>query len=179
MSPRRARERAGSAAVRIRSMVRRAFAAVASGGLWQVGGYDGESQNENVEVFPGVGYAARPSDASVAAGNPEVIVVNVGGSHAHPVIIATRDESVRVALDEDETAVFNSQALVKIKNDGTIEATSIGGTAVELALKSELDSLKTYLDAHVHINVTAGAVSSGIPLTASPTPAGTTVLKGE
>lgn len=53
-----------------------------------------------------------------------------------------------------------------------------GSGAVALAKKSDLDALKTYLDTHAHSGVTTGAGTSGPPNT-SPTPAGTSVLKGK
>lgn len=46
-----------------------------------------------------------------------------------------------------------------------------------LALKSDLENLKTWLDTHIHPDPSSG--STGAPTTTSPSPAGTTKVKAE
>lgn len=163
----------------LRSMVRRLAIVATSRVLWQLSGVrnlDGTTEALGVEVFPGIGFYARPP----ASSKPEAVVVNVGGANA-PAIVATRDEQTRKAvadIAEDEAAVFNSTGGVFVKADGTIEARSAGGTAVALATKADLDALKVYLDAHAHTGVTTGVGTSGPP-SPSPAPTGTTKLRGE
>lgn len=48
-----------------------------------------------------------------------------------------------------------------------------------VALKSDLDALKTYIDTHIHTGVTTGAGTSGAPASPSPTPTGATKVKAE
>lgn len=49
--------------------------------------------------------------------------------------------------------------------------------ASPVALKSDLDTLKTYIDSHLHTGVTVGAGVSGIPSVLSPTAVGATKVK--
>lgn len=158
----------------LRAAVRRFRVAASTGGLWSLSGH-GQERAEEVELFGGIGFHSRPG----SSGKPEVVVVKVGAASGHPVIIATRDEATRVTLEADETAIFNSTTIVKIKADGTIEAGSRGGTFEALLKKSEYDALKTVFDAHTHAGVTTGAGVSGTTATPAPTATGTTKLKGE
>jgi len=175
----------GRVATRIGNLCRRVVLALTDGGLWQADGYEGEARADGVEAFQGIGYASRPSATAVTDGDAEAILLHVGGKSGHPVIVATRDESIRVELDEDETAIFNSQAIVKIKSDGTIEASSIGGSPVALATKADVDSIVKVLTTWIPIAADGGAAlktASVLEFGAHPTntvPAGTSVLKGE
>lgn len=152
----------------------RRFVVSGSRAIWQLTGVqllDGNRETFLAEAFTGIGFYSRPS----ATGKPEAVTVAVGGANA-PVIIATRDEQTRAAvadINADETATFNSQAIVLIKADGTIEIRSASGTAVPLATLADLQALKTWLDAHTHASLGA------VPAPLSPTPSGTTVIKGE
>jgi hypothetical protein len=114
------------------------------------------------------------------------------------VAIATRDEKTRQALfaeagelADDETAVYNSQCLVVLKADGSVEVRLAGGAAVSLATKADVDAIKDYLRAqfdpatgHTHKAVvpaqtTQIAESPGGFGGTCPAPAGTSVLKGQ
>ena len=91
-------------------------------GIWSTRAYiddDGNVEtNPDVEVFQGVGFASRPLKANEA----ECIVARVGAKGNNPVIIATRDRDAEIALNRDETAIFNSTGtFAKIKADGSIE----------------------------------------------------------
>ncbi|HWU86208.1 MAG TPA: hypothetical protein VN253_02990 [Kofleriaceae bacterium] len=147
--------------------------------LWQLAGHtiDGVQELVRAEVFGGIGIAARPP----AAGKPEAIVVMVADAE-NPVVIAVRDEKTRAAvagsLAEDETACFNSLAILHFKSDGTIEARPVsGGPPVALALKSDVTAVKTTFDTHTHPGVTAGAAVTGAPAVPMPAPVGTTTFK--
>lgn len=177
---------------RLRAMVRRVVVGATEGIgiLWQGLGYrvpgsPPEAYN-NVELFQGIGFHARPAEGSQA----EAIILHVGAEHEHPVMIATRDASAQVAIEPDETVVFTRKATIKITKDGDILITAKAGRtisaddgsgAVSLATKADLDALASYVHEHTHLGVTTGAGTSGAP---PPTPivpsaAGTSVLKGK
>jgi phage gp45-like len=171
------------AAVKGRTMLRRLAVKVTTKALWQLLGHDDETEDA-VEVFSGIGFYSRPSDD----GSPEVVLAKIGGSSDHPVIVATRDERTRQALEEardlakDESIVFNSLAFVRVKADGTIEAASAGGTAVALATKADVDALQVAIDTHTHtvpIIGAAGTTPTTTPLVGMPAAAGTAKFKGE
>jgi phage gp45-like len=175
----RARERTRRPAVAFHSLVRRLAVAASEGGSWQLLGpkdEDGAAEvAADIEVFQQIGYSSRP-----VAESGEVVVVKIGGALTHPVIIATRDESIRVDLDEDETAIYNSASIVKVKADGTIEIGSQGGTFAALALKSDVDTIQSQLDGHSHTYLpgSGGATTTtGNPSVTAPT--GTVKLKAE
>jgi hypothetical protein len=168
--------------------------------LWQLVGFrksDGTSETRAAEPFTGIGFYSRPA----SSGKPEAIVLMVGDSKA-PVVVATRDEKTRRAiaggLDSDESMMFNSQAVVYVKRDGTIEVRSSGGTAKALATKDDVDAINKYLRqqfdpaaGHVHKAVVPAAPSALVPASnlASDPPGpvgalvpvadGTSKLKGE
>lgn len=54
-----------------------------------------------------------------------------------------------------------------------------GSASSPVALKSDLDALKTYLDAHIHAGVTTGGGLSGIPSVLSPTATGSLTTKAK
>lgn len=152
---------------------------------WKLLGFDLDGGQESVtaEIYPGVGFYSRPPTGVKA----DAIVANIQGAE-HPAIIATRDEKTRKAsagsLAEDETAIFNTKVTLYLKADGTIEARTVGGVAVALALKSDVQNVVDKYNTHLH--VAAGALTGtpvvgplpGTPATA-PNPVGTTKLKGE
>ncbi len=164
----------------VKAMIRRMTVTASSLALWTLEGYRDE-QDEGVEVFSGIGFYSRPGPN----GDPEVVVVKMGGKTAHGVIVGTRDETLRRTLTaikdmlEDETAIFNSRARVHVLADGTVVVDD-GSGAVELALKSDVDTIQGELDGHEHTYLpgTGGATLTtlGPSVTA---PAGTTILKGK
>ena len=168
-------------AVAVRTMLRRMSVGHSANGLWQLLGYvDGEYEDteDDTPVFEGIGIAARPAVDSSGA---EVIVAKVGGKSGHAVVIATRDESIRIEIDEDEIAIFNSVSQVRIRANGEIEAGSRGGTFEALATKAELKTVRDELHRHEHAYI-PGLGSVTTPTTGGPSvtsPTGTLWLMGE
>ncbi len=112
-------------------MIRRMPIGITGGVRWRVTGHlllDSRTREAyDAEVFGGVGFYARPKSGS----NAEAIVVFPGDDAQNPIIIATRDEDARKAIaklaEDDSTAVFNSQTIILIKKDGTVEIRSASG----------------------------------------------------
>ena len=159
--------------------------------LWQLTGHKIEGVRETIESepFSGVGFYARPPAGSKTA---EAVVISIGESAQHHVIIATRDEAIRqVWTDEldagaDVAAMFTSTTIVLIKPDGTVEIRSKDGTAVPLAKASELQALAAAFYGHGHPGTGAPPTTSYNPLEdpvpddlTNPGQPGTTVLKAE
>ena len=151
-------------------------------GIWQLRGFRELKEVVKLEVFQGIGIWARPPKSGKQP-HVEAIAVSVGDSD-NQVVIATRDEKTRkalaLALDvvEDETILHNTQAVVAIRADGTIQARSYGGTAVPLATLADLQALRDWIGSTMIIATPAGNSTPGTTVD-PPTPAGTTVLKGE
>lgn len=158
----------------LRGRLRRMAIKVTSRVLWQLVGHRTEDGQEtvDVEVFPGVGFYARPK----ATDRAEAVVVHIGGA-THPAIVATRNEDVRkaiAALGEDETAMFNSQATVHVIG-GEIHIRTKDGTAVQIPRFADVQSMRNALSAHTHPH---GDPTTGPgPTLVVPTPLD--VLKGE
>lgn len=161
------RDRISRAAARQRNLVRRVTVSLTNNdGTWQARGYrgfegahgDGDGEKfTGVEVFPGIGIWARPKAGTV----PEAVIVHVGGEPGHPVIVATRLKDAQVALEEDETAIFNSLSCVVVKKDGTVEIRSRNGMAQKLVTLAEFNN-------HTHLTAPAGPVTpptkiAGVP----------------
>lgn len=169
---------------RLRGMVRRLIATATALPRWQlrgVRGADGADEVLQVEVFQGVGFAARPPASSAA----EVVAVNVDGQAKAPIVVAARDEktaaAVRTAiggLAAGDTLVYNASAIVFLRADGTVEIRSPSGVAGELATKADLEALRTAIERTVIAPGDGGAALKTAILAASWT-TGTTVLKGE
>jgi len=155
--------------------VRRMLITYTAKALWQLTGFrklDGTKETRDVEVFGGVGIAARPPDGAAA----EAITVNVGDANA-PAIVAIRDEATRQAsagdLEADETAVFNTKAIMHTKADGTVEIRGvpsilapepmIKGTTYRAAEDALIAALVTALGA---VAAYAAAVAVLVPTTA-------------
>ena len=175
--------------------IRRMPISLTQGVLWQITGHqmlDGTDETHDAPVFSGIGFASRPPDN----GSPEAIVAFVGGP-SNPVIIATRDEATRATafaasgeLQAGETAIFNAGAIVLIKADGTIEIRSVGGAAVALATKADVDKIGTAIAGATVIANDGGAslqatILAGLGTSlhgaagTTPWPVGTTKLKAE
>ena len=170
------RDKLNRGAQHLRGMIRR-LTVKATGELfrWAVLGYidaDDNEEGDDAELFQQVGFASRPP----AGANAEVIVVNVGASPNTPVIVACRDEDTRRAffaganaLAEDEAALYNSSAQVRVKADGTVEVDDGAGGAIALAKADHTHGPGSYMDSTpAPITGTSGASSSN-----------TTVLKGK
>ena len=161
---------------RVRNMVRRMIVDRTRTSVWRLIGHLQVGEKPLAETYSGIGFYARPPDGVDA----EVIVANLGGAGA-PVIVASRDEDTRRTMADlaaDETATFNSQTIVKHTAGGLIEARSKDGTAVALATKADLEELRAWIAAEMVIACPAGSSTPGT-VDPPPTPAGTTVLKGE
>jgi phage gp45-like len=171
------RRTTGRAAVEGRAAIRRLVIAATPGGLWQLLGHEDETEDD-APAFQGIGFASRPTQTSLDAGNAEAILVKIGGKSAHPVIVATRDESIRVELEAGETAIFNEAgALAKLTKDGDVEINCASGRKVYLRTDGgSSDALvrASAYDAHVH---PSGTGPTGVPDNAGN--AGTSNVEGE
>lgn len=126
--------------LQLKGMVRRMAISLTAKALWQLVGFrqaDGTTETRQAEPFTGIGFYSRPP----SSGKPEAIVLMVGDANA-PIAVATRDEKTRAAvagaLEPDEAMMFNSAALVYVKADGTIEARTKDGTAVQIPRLADL-----------------------------------------
>jgi phage gp46-like protein len=144
--------------------IRRMAVTLSAKALWQLTGFrlvdeNGQVKNEVAlaEAFTGIGFYARPPEG----GKPEAIVINVNDAQ-HPVAIAVRDEKTRQAvagaLKLDESAMFNTVAIVVVKSNGTVEIRSAGGTAEKLVTQAQFLN-HTHLTAGT--NLTGGARACG------------------
>lgn len=156
---------------KLAGLVRRMAIAATAKALWQVAGYllpDSKREVLFAELFAGIGLYGRPP----ADSKPEAVVVNVGGAAGAPAIVGIRDEQTRAAVagavKADETMLYNSKVVVYLKDNGTLEARTVGGVAVELALKSDVQDVVTKYNGHAHADPATGF--TGTPVTA---PAGT------
>lgn len=159
-----------------------------SSSFWQVIGHllldNSTRETADAEVFPGVGFYARPP----AGANAEAIVAFPGGP-SNPTIIASRDEATRKKAAgnalQDETFVFNSKVAIRLSSSGLIQCFLIGGPVpLQLALKSDVDAVITAHNVHKH---TGGSLanssgtltgSSAVPDTLAPPSVGSSVLRG-
>jgi hypothetical protein len=167
-------------------MIRRVVIGSSGGHAWQALGARGvttRQETASVEVFAGIGFWSRPP----ASGRPEAIVGHVAAEADHPVIVGLRDEKTRRAiagaLGVDETMLFNSVAVLYLKANGTVEARTASGVAVELALKSDLAALRSALGTAA---IALGAGGAAAVVTAcdvitapTPWPVGTKKFKAE
>lgn len=163
-------------------LVHRVRVVATQGALWKVEGhtdFNGNVSSYEAETFEGIGFASRPG----AADNAEVIVLQVEAASGHPVIVATRNRDAlkkliqSEGLEADETVIFASASMVKIKADGTIELGSIGGTFQPLATKSDIDALKAIFDAWVVAGTDGGGALK--TLLEAWTPVGTVKVRAE
>ncbi len=173
----RYRRHVGAAATKMRSMLRRLTVTLTESALWQLAGATDEAE-EDVEVFSGIGFYARPP---VSGTDPEVLRVLVGGKTAHPAVVASRDEKQRVALTAirdlapDESASYTTKARVHILADGTVMVDD-GSGAVALATKADVDALASFAGTHTHPH---GDPTTGPANGTPPSAAGTSVLRGK
>lgn len=151
----------------IKGMFRRLAVQVTRTAFWQLAGVllldQRTRETTEAEVFSGVGFYSRPKQGA----NAEAIVGHVGGAE-NPVIIATRDEDTRkrvAKIDQDETAAYNTVAIMLIKKNGTIELRLAAGVAQKTILgetyRAAEDTLLTAL------GVFATAIGALNPVTAA------------
>ncbi len=170
----------------LRGMIRRMVITLTDKVLWQLLGQRGGQGGDeviDVEVFPGIGFFARPP----ASGKPEAIVAAIAGAAKARVAIATRDEKTRqeaVAalpngeLGEGEVLVYTPVALIHVRANSTVEIRTLGGTAEKLPTWADFTALRTWIQNTMVIATPSGNSTPGTT-TAPPTPAGTTVLKAQ
>lgn len=166
-------------------LIRRMPIGLTSGVRWRATGHlllnSRDREFHDAEVFSGIGFYSRPK----AGANAEAIVVFPGDDAQNPIIIATRDEAARKAiaqLEADSTAVFNTQTVILIKSDGTVEIRASGGAATKLPTLADYNALRNAFNAHVHPTAGTGPPSppTAVPgIIPAPTPAGTQVLKAQ
>lgn len=145
---------------------------------------DGSTETRDADVFSGLGFAARPPDD----GAPEAVVVFVGEVAREPIIAAMKDEQTRAALFKlagalaaDETAMFNSGALVVIKSTGKIQAKSAAGVAAAVTTHADMIALKNAFATWVPVAMDGGAALKALLTTLINTgwPHGTSVFEAE
>lgn len=189
------RDRTGPLAVLLSGLVRRVVVKLTTAAnFWQLLGFVGAYGEEEVigggadggvEPFQGVGFTSRPK----AGAQAEAVAVAIGGEPGNTVVIASRDKANEPALEEDETATWNSLTLVIHKKNGTIELRTRSGAAVALATKADVDAIASFL--RTHFDTAAGhthsAAGAGPPVAGTgsgtgfsvPTAAGTQKVKAE
>ena len=190
----------GSAARALLGSMRRMAIKVTSAALWQVIGHrmlDGGRETRDAEVFYGIGIWARPKSSERA----EALVAFLGGNSGSPAIVASRNEDARRAvaaalnggagLAEGEAVFYGSGgALLHVKADNTAELRLPNGTAVALALKTDVSKIETAIagatitpgdgGASLKATIIAGLATSLHGTTGTTTwPVGTTVLKAQ
>lgn len=134
--------------------------------LVKVSGLDNETQSD-LERVQDYGLTSNPPIGS------EAVVLYVGGSKDHGIVIKTDSGEFRVqSLESGEVCIYSKfgQKILLDKNgeivfnDGTDFATGFTDlkTGFDL-LRTELNAFVTVYGAHVHTGVLAGTVSSGAP----------------
>lgn len=163
-------------------LARRMLVTLTGGGVWQVIGhvlFDSQRETRQVENYPGIGFAARPPKGTTSA---EAVVIQLGGQN-NPAIVATRDEAARAKVAdivENESTAYNTVARVHVKADGSIEARTHAGVALELATKADLEFLLAKITSNAGAGIGFGAALNADLVGASPSwPRGTKKLKGE
>lgn len=127
----------------------------------QIGALDSE-ELDDCERFQQYGFS------SVPIAGAEAVAVFPSGDRGHPLIVAVDDRRYRVSgLEAGEVAIYNNTgAKVVITKDGDIVATPASGRTIKLgsstssdpvALKSELDALKTAIAAWTPVANDGGA----------------------
>lgn len=167
----------------LRGMIRKLVVTLSDGARWQFLGQRGGQGGDEVitaEPFTGIGFYSRPP----ADGKPEAIAVAVGGAK-HLAVVATRDEETRrkVAgdLDEGETQIHSTGAIVRVK-ESKIEARTASGNAAPVATLQDLRNLYEALDAAITAvgpPGNAALVAFKAALDALGFPAGTEVFEAE
>lgn len=134
------------------SALRRFALTVTSTGFWQGVGMllidQKTKETEKAEIFPGIGVYGRPPPGT----NSEGVLGYLGNDAMNPVWLAVRDEETRrfvmsqVKLNADETVIYNTQACLVIRKDGSIVVRFPGNlTDIRLATIDELNALALYV----------------------------------
>lgn len=166
----------GRVELKLSTLARRFRIVETSKVAWRLNGMEGgegDVEQEDAELFPGIGIYARPKGSDRA----EALVVKVGGESGHPVVVAVRDEDMRRAqavirdLGEGEVAVFNHLGYAKFDAQGNLTIHSpttikLGASAVQPLVRGTVyraaeDALLTSL-ATLEASVAAMAVKLAI-----------------
>lgn len=165
--------------VRAFGAIRRFAIALTDTAIWQVAGVlmpDGR-EAMRAELFGSVGIFARPPTGAEV----DAIGVMVGDATT-PTLVGVRDEQTRAAvvgdLKPDETALYNSKALVHAKDDGRIQARSVGGTAKRLATVEDIENLRDWI-ANTMVVVTPSGNSTPGTFNVPPSADGTQIFEAE
>jgi hypothetical protein len=150
----------------VRDMVRRVTVKL-TGALWNLFGYEDPDGNQepfdDVEVFGNVGFSSRPR----GGGNAEVILLHVGGQSDHPVVVATRDRSIEIEIEEDETIIFNSTgACVRVTAAGDVligDKDATHPVARGDVMEAKLNALIAEFQAHGHVGGSGSPVTTVTP----------------
>lgn len=132
----------------------------------------------NQEVWGEAALLWQPADPD-SSGGPEAIVWRRGDEL---VIVASKDRRWQVSLQKGEVCIralgASPAAKILLKPNGDIELDGekvlVGGTAATQflafgdAIQTHFGDIKTWLDAHVHPGVLAGAASTGVATPPSP-----------
>jgi len=175
------RQAGNRAASALRGLIRRlTVVRTAAAAAWQVAGIVGaydEQEAFDADMFAGVGIAYRPP----AGADVEAVVLHVGSSSSQPVIVGTRVPAlIPDDLAEDETVVFNSAAIIRIRPDGTVTVTDrVAGVALPLARLADLVALRAAITAWVPAGTLADAGNLKAAILAASWTTGTSKLKGQ
>lgn len=159
-----------------RSIVRKWIVQYTEGARWQMKGAETDAGTEIHEhdVYQGIGFFARPHGKSLV----ESIVLQIGGSKT-TAAVAMRELGGRIKklgdIARDTTLLFNTLARLVLLPDGSIEARTHGGTAVQLATKQDVENLAVFVNG-LFVGGTGSVV---IPPNTVPRPIGTTKFKAE
>lgn len=148
----------------------------------QLGVLAGETIDDG-ERFQNYGFSSVPLPGA------EAVVIFPDGERGHPLVVGVDDRRHRptsgtagevVMYTDEGDEIRLGRGNVAVVKSGDIRLGS-SSASDPVALKSDLDALKTWLDTHVHTLVAVGTGASGpvaVP-SRSPTPTGATKVKAE
>ena len=122
----------------VRNVVRRMVVTTADVARWSLRGHgDGSAFEELVaDVFPGIGFCARPPDGS----ETEAVAVAIEGSANRTIVVAARDSGTQMriidkaGLSANESMMHNADLVVKITEDRQVLLGMPGGQFKGVAL---------------------------------------------
>ncbi len=108
---------------------------------------------DGIENFQGFGFKSVPLPGA------EAVAVAPDGDRGVLLVVATEDRRHRpTGWSGGESGVYNAfDAIVRLREDGTIEAGTAAGPKVALATKADIDKLLGVLDAWVVVGTDGGA----------------------
>lgn len=116
----------------------------------------------DLEFVQHYGFASRPSKGADGIG------VAIAGDRGRTVVIATEDRQYRPSLEDGEAALYSHGACkILVKPNGDVVVTSngsvfLGGDSASQGVvrKSDLDSVVSALNGHVHTSAASGSPTS-------------------